>query len=308
MRTNAQTDEPRACLPPLTAPSKPHFIPPPLACDSHMHLFGDPAKYKFDPDRSYMPPSATVRDIDRLHGHIGIARCVIVQASVYGMNHGVMLEAMRAQPSRFRGVAVLRADTPDSLIDELHEAGVRGFRVNLFQRHGRKIYRGGAGLEDAKALAPRLRRRGWHVQAWLDAEDLPDLAPPLFALGLDVVVDHMGRITADRGVNSRGFSYLCDLLAAGKLWCKLSGADRITCSGSPFDDAVPYGRALMQANPKKVIWGTDWPHVNYFDDAMPDDGILTDLIPRYAPTAEEQALLLVINPATLYEFSSQNMV
>ena len=155
MRTNAQTDEPRACLPPLTAPSKPHFIPPPLACDSHMHLFGDPAKYKFDPDRSYTPPSATVRDIDRLHGHLGIARCVIVQASVYGMNHGVMLEAMRAQPSRFRGVAVLRADTPDSLIDELHEAGVRGFRVNLFQRHGRKIYRGGAGLR-----MPKLWRLG----------------------------------------------------------------------------------------------------------------------------------------------------
>ena len=294
--------EPQPCLPPLAAPSKPRFVPPPLACDSHIHLFGDSAIHKLDPDRSYTPPLATMADADRLHSHLGFARCVIVHGSAYGANHAVMLEALRAQPQRFRGVAVLRADTPNAMIKDLHEAGTRGFRVNLFQRHGKKVYRGGAGLEDAEALAPKVRDLGWHVQAWLDAEDLPELAPRLFALGLDVVVDHMGRITTDRGIQSPGFSYLRKQLAAGKVWCKLSGADRITVAGPPYEDAVLYGRALMQANPDRVVWGTDWPHVNYFDGTIPDDGVLTDLIPRYAPSAAEQKRLLVENPAELYGF------
>jgi 2-pyrone-4,6-dicarboxylate lactonase len=33
---------------------------------------------------------------------------------------------------------------------------------------------------------------------------------------------------------------------------------------------------------------------------MPDDGVLTDMIPKFAPTAELQKKLLVDNPMRLY--------
>ena len=82
---------------------------------------------------------------------------------------------------------------------------MRGLRVNLFQRGGGQVYRGGAGFADLEAIAPRVKRFGWHIQAWLDADHLADWAPRLLGLGLDVVVDHMGRITTDRGLESPGF-------------------------------------------------------------------------------------------------------
>ena len=60
-------------------------------------------------------------------------------------------------------------------------------------------------------------------------------------------------------------------------------------------------RALMTARPDRVLWGTDFPHPNL--KTPPDDFDLVDLVPRFAPSAAEQRLLLVENPARLYEFN-----
>jgi 2-pyrone-4,6-dicarboxylate lactonase len=49
----------------------------------------------------------------------------------------------------------------------------------------------------------------------------------------------------------------------------------------------------------RVLWGTDWPHPN-MQDAIPDDGLLVDLIPRLAVTKALQQKLLVDNPMRLY--------
>jgi predicted TIM-barrel fold metal-dependent hydrolase len=50
-----------------------------------------------------------------------------------------------------------------------------------------------------------------------------------------------------------------------------------------------------------VLWGTDWPHPNV--PYMPNDGDLMDLVPLYAPDAEQRRLLLVDNPARLFRFA-----
>jgi predicted TIM-barrel fold metal-dependent hydrolase len=287
--------------PPLERTLASAYVPPPGACDAHVHVFGDPDVHPYGEERSFTPPPGlTLAALDRLHERLGIERSVIVQTGIQSPD--VLLEALRAEPRRLRGVAVLKGDAEDRQIDALHEAGVRGVRVNLFRRAGRQVYRGGAGFDDIAALAPRIRRLGWHIQAWLDAEDLPYWAPRLLELGMDVVVDHMGRITTDRGVHSPGFAHLCELLGSGRVWCKLSGADRISVAGSPYEDAVPYARALIAANSRRVVWGTDWPHVNYFDETVPDDDGLLDLIPAYVPEPEDRQRLLVENPRELYQF------
>lgn len=284
---------------PATGPAG--FTPPPHTCDSHVHVFGDLARHPLMEERSFTPPPGQgLADLLRLHDTLGIARSVLVQTGVQGPD--VMLEALRQAPQRLRGIAVLKADATDRRLAELDEAGVRGLRVNLFQRGGHQVYRGGATFADIEALAPRVRPFGWHVQAWLDAEDLPDWAPRLLGLGLEVVVDHMGRITTDRGIHSRGFDALCELLRTGRAWCKLSGADRISVAGSPYEDAIPYAQALIAANRDRVVWGTDWPHVNYFDTPVPHDATLLDLLPRYAPDAADRERLLVVNPQRLYRF------
>ena len=61
----------------------------------------------------------------------------------------------------------------------------------------------------------------------------------------------------------------------------------MTLAGAPYDDVVPFGRALVEKFSDRVIWGTDWPHPNMKKEA-PDDGVLTDHIPKIAPTAALQ--------------------
>ena len=284
---------------PTTGPAT--FTPPANACDAHVRVFGDPARYPYASERSFTPaPGQTLAAVDALHGTLGFDRSVIVQSGVQGP--AVMLDALRAEPGRLRGIAVLKGDVSDGMLQELHEAGVRGVRVNLFQRGGVQVYRGGTTFADLEAIAPRVQRYGWHIQAWLDADHLAQWAPRLLDLGLDIVVDHMGRITTDRGVESPGFQHLCTLLRNGRVWCKVSGADRISVAGAPYHDALPYAQALLAANAGRVVWGTDWPHVNYFDKPVPSDTGLVDLLPLIAPDSGDQHRLLVDNPQQLYGF------
>ena len=79
--------------------------------------------------------------------------------------------------------------------------------------------------------------------------------------------------------------------------------ERFTVAGPPYDDVVPFARAIVERFPDRVLWGTDWPHPNMKNEA-PDDGVLTDMIPKIAPTAALQQALLVDNPMRLYWASS----
>jgi 2-pyrone-4,6-dicarboxylate lactonase len=73
----------------------------------------------------------------------------------------------------------------------------------------------------------------------------------------------------------------------------------MTLAGPPYEDVVPFGRMLVETFPDRVLWGTDWPHPNMRKEA-PDDGMLVEMIPKFAPTTALQERLLVGNPTRLY--------
>jgi 2-pyrone-4,6-dicarboxylate lactonase len=294
----------RDCLAPR-APEPPGFALPDGACDSHTHVFGPYARYPFAADRSYTPPendgAALLAQLDAM----GLTRCVIVTASAYGPDNCALLDALAAAPDRLRGVAVLSEGVAEAELDAMTAAGVRGVRVNLFRRDGHQVYRNGMGLDALQALAPRLRARGWHLQAWLHAPDLPELWPSLAACGMPVVIDHMGRMSTARGVDDPGFARLCRLVAEGAAWTKISGADRLTEAGPPYDDVDPFAAALIAANPERLVWGSDWPHINYFggatDRGVPSDADLLRALRRWTDDSTLRRIL-VDNPAALYGF------
>jgi predicted TIM-barrel fold metal-dependent hydrolase len=64
---------------------------------------------------------------------------------------------------------------------------------------------------------------------------------------------------------------------------------------------VPFARALIDAAPERILWGTDWPHPNVRRH-MPNDGDLVDLFALMAPDPRTQRAILVENPARLYGF------
>lgn len=295
----------KPCLPPLAEVSPVNFAVPAGACDSHAHVFGPYAQFPLSDDRSYTPAERTPDDYIAHLDRLGLERGVLVTASVQGTNNGNVLAAVSAYPQRLRAVGVMRADISERELDDLAAAGIRGARFNLYRHEGHAVYRNGVGLEDFVELAPRLKARGCHAQIWVHAPDLPELAPTLLKSGVGLVVDHMGRMSAGRGVDDAGFQFLCNLLRDGKAWTKISGADRNTVAGKPYADVAPFVHALLAANPGQVVWGTDWPHTNIFkQELMPDDGSLTNLLAQWMPDQILLKRVLVDNPARLYGFGA----
>jgi predicted TIM-barrel fold metal-dependent hydrolase len=293
----------RICLPPQAEYTAVNFSAPAGACDSHVHIFGPFAQFPLAEDRSYTPQEFSADQFVAHLDQIGFARGVLVTASVCGTNNGSLLRGLEQYPDRFRGVVVPDINVSDQELDRWHALGVRGARFNLLQIDGKPMYRNGVGLEVLKKLAPKFAERGWHAQIWAHAPDLPELAPQLLSLGLPLVIDHMGRMNTSHGLNNPGFQFLCKLLSEGKGWVKISGADRIGNVKQGYQDVDPFAKALLAANSENVVWGTDWPHINYFDPALvPDDGNLVNLLSRWIDKPQDLERVLVSNPARLYDF------
>nr|WP_254208315.1 amidohydrolase family protein [Burkholderia multivorans] len=104
-----------------------------------------------------------------------------------------------------------------------------------------------------------------------------------------------------RRADSPSVRALCALLDTGNVWVKLSGADRMSKAGAPFEDTLPVARRLAEHAPERVLWGSDWPHVN-LSHPMPDDGDLVDLIARIVPDERRRIQMLVDNPARFFGF------
>ncbi len=293
----------RPCLPPRSAMTALNTAPPANACDAHLHIFGPYDEFALADERSYTPDEADVHSLIAHLDRTGMQRGVIVNASAYGTDNRALLHALSAEPARLRGVAVVNGEVSDAELDVLHAAGVRGARFNLYQLNGHSVYRNGAGLEDLQRLAPRLKERGWHAQIWIHAPDLPALASTLFATGVELVIDHMGRMSTARGTDEPGFRFLCEALKKEQAWVKISGADRNTTLGPPYDDVTPFAQQLLAANGDRVVWGSDWPHINYFDAAkVPDDGVLQNTLMSWIQGTPYVDRVLVHNPARLYGF------
>ena len=293
-------------MPPSSQPSippphpDPHppvaFTVPPNACDAHCHVFGPASRFPFAAGRAYTPPDAGVEQLRTLHERMGLTRAVLVQASCHGTDNSAMVDALLRSGGSYAGVAMIDETCPDSEIERLHEAGVRGARFN-FVRH-----LGGGDLGALERTARRVAPRGWHMVVHLDATDLPDFAGLLLGLPCPFIIDHMARVPAAGGLEQPSFAALLELMGDERAWVKISGAERLTAGGRPpYDDVTPLAAALIETAGDRVLWGTDWPHPNVRH--MPDDGDLVDLLAVFAPDEADSNRILVDNPQRLYDFS-----
>ena len=133
---------------PLPFGQKPAFKVPPGACDCHVHIFGPYDKYPLGGERSYTPPEAPVEMLLALMDSLDLDRAVIVNGTAYNKDSRILSDALTAHRDRLRGIAVLDPDvTTDADLDRLHEAGVRGIRINLYKKDGKLAYLGGVGMK-----------------------------------------------------------------------------------------------------------------------------------------------------------------
>lgn len=272
-----------------------NFTPPPLACDAHCHVFGPAAKFPYDPQAAYHPADAPFEELQKLHSRLGLQRAVIVHASCHGADMRVTLDAIARAGGRYRGTAIIDESYKDKDFQRMHEGGIRAVRFNFVRHLG-----GRPDMNFFRKTVDRLRAMGWHLILHLDAEDLVEFEDTFKKLPVPFVIDHMGRVKAADGLEQKPFRILLSFMKNPNAWVKICGAERVSSKGPPFTDAVPFGRALVEAAPERVLWGTDWPHPNV--KWMPDDAALVDLFPLMAPDQALQRKILVDNPARLYGF------
>jgi 2-pyrone-4,6-dicarboxylate lactonase len=277
------------------SPTRPAFVAPAGAVDAHCHVFGPGDVFPYAPQRKYTPGDAPKEALFELRDFLGFARNVIVQASCHGSDNRAMVDALVTAGDKARGIAVVDPEVSTSELAEMHAAGVRGVRFNFLKRLVDTTPR-----EHYVQIAEKIIPLGWHVVIYFEAPELEDLTPFITSLPATVVIDHMGRPDVDFGVEHPQWQRFIALMDEHpNLWVKVSGPERLSKIGPPYDDVVPFGRALVERYPDRVLWGTDWPHPN-MTTHMPDDGTLVDFIPRIATTQALQEQLLVRNPMRLY--------
>ncbi|HUO93707.1 MAG TPA: amidohydrolase family protein [Rhizomicrobium sp.] len=282
-------------LPFCANPTRPKFKAPPGAVDAHCHVFGPAATFPYAPERKYTPCDAPKEKLFALRDFLGFSRNVIVQGSCHGKDNRAMLDALVNSSGKARGVAVVGSAITPAELKDMHEKGVRGVRFNFVKRLVDV-----PPLEELSHIGKRVADLGWHIVVYFEARDLADLTPFFKSLPTKIIVDHMGRPDVTKGTDDAQFQSFVRLLRDNeKFWTKVNGEERITVQGPPYDDVIPFSRLLVETFPDRVLWGTDWPHPN-MKSHMPDDGVLTDSIPKFASTASLRQKLLVDNPQRLY--------
>jgi 2-pyrone-4,6-dicarboxylate lactonase len=276
-------------------PKKPDFVAPAGAVDAHCHVFGPADQFPYHPKRKYTPCDASKDQLFALRDYLGFSRNVIVQASCHGTDNAALVDALETAGDLARGVAVVDPAITVEELEAMDKAGVRGVRFNFVKRLVDTTPK-----EVFLSIAEKIKPLGWHIVVYFEAPDLEDLIPFLNELNTTIVVDHMGRPDVANGVDHPDFQRFMDLMRNNdKVWTKVSCPERLTLQAPDYSDVVPFMRALVEAFPDRVLWGTDWPHPN-MKSHTPDDGALVDVIPQIAVTEELQRKLLIDNPMRLY--------
>jgi 2-pyrone-4,6-dicarboxylate lactonase len=278
-------------------PSKAKLKLPRGACDAHFHVFGPKAEFPFDKDAKYPAADAPKEELFAMHEFLGIDRGVVVQSAVHGFDNSAAASLIAAKKGSYVGVALAPVTISAADLKKLDEQGFRGLRFNYMPHLASP-----PPIEQVVQLGGKLASLGWHLQIHMEAKLIAQLGKALKSSAVPVVIDHMGRIDAEQGLDQAPFRHLVALLKEDKkFWVKVSGAERASREGEPYSDAVPFGRRLVDEFGDRVLWGTDWPHPNL--KSIPDDGVLVDLVGQMADTEEKRKALLIDNPTRLYRFA-----
>lgn len=285
---------------------------PKNAVDAHVHVF-DPQNFEYSAGRSYTPPAATVANLMAFEESIGVDRVVLVQPSPYGSDNSCLLAALKQLgPKVARGVAVIN---PHSVTDEeletLKDAGVVAVRVNL-QVKG--VDQATAAASQVSAAIKRVADHGLAIQIYLDLHLVEPIVPILRDAPVPIILDHYAGAKASLGPDQQGFTTMLRAMQRGNVWVKMSAPYRASKLGPDYPDVAPLAKAMIEANPDRLVWASDWPHTGggaerqarSTSDVEPfrtiDDQRVLDLMREWCGSDTMFKRILVDNAETLFRF------
>jgi 2-pyrone-4,6-dicarboxylate lactonase len=280
------------------------------ACDCHVHVVGANNQYPMVQDRQYTPGPASTVALRAHMSDLGLTRSVIIQPSFYGADNTCMVDALTQlntkQANSARGVAVVGETVAFAQLQQLAAHGVRGLRLNLESAgHSSPQSIGRALHLWADLIAPL----GWHIQLFASLAAIAGAAPTIEHLHIPVVLDHFALIDPTGDPHDAATLAVLALVASGKAYVKLSAPYRLASPNASAISAL--AQRLIQTNPTRILWGSDWPHTNrepgksalqvsqYREISL---AFLRTSIDDWLPTPTLQQQILVTNPGVLYGF------
>ena len=247
--------------------------------------------------------SRPIRDVSAAEylsvlGAHGISHGVLTAPSFYGSNNALLLEALHLHPNTLRGTVIAdpnmaKADLERQLLG-MREHGVEGIRLNWIKKKS---------IPDITSVEYRTllgiaQDLGLHIELFLEDHLQEHVVPQILASGATLVLDHFGNPDSKLGIYSTSFQNTLRGLSDGQIWVKLSAPYRL---GSLDGVSIqPYIDALITANPKQLVWASDWPwlsHENVFTYA--------DCIDWIQSAVDDSTIwedIFINNPKTLFHF------
>ena len=267
---------------------------PDCACNSHLHII-DPA---FPNDGKAQVQKGTIKEYMTLASELGLSRAVFVQAKPFGTDNSCLLDAIKIYGiENSRGIAVVNENITDKELEQLHQAGVRGLRFSVWNPANAVV-----SFDMCKPLSERTKDMGWNMQLHMSSSQLLSYAPLIESLNCTIVIDHMGRLKPELGIQDPAYTFLCRLIDKGHTWIKLSGPYLNTLTGEPWENAAQVARAFARYAPERMLWGNDFPHVT--ETVKPDEYKLLQTIDSWFEDERSKHLALVENPAQVYGFQN----
>jgi predicted TIM-barrel fold metal-dependent hydrolase len=272
---------------------KPKLKLPPGACDTHFHFIGPQKRFPLKPNHVFSHlefEDTTIEDWLKMQGALGLSRGLHVQSMMYENNYEIALHAQCRFPDRLRAVVVPWSGITDAELDILTRAGVVGYRIT--HRLEQTI--------DQRMVA-RTHEHGWSMHYLVKADEQPDWNRQILKSPGRFVLEHMGGVDPAKGIDGDGFKFVLQCLDSGRCWVKLS--PRISKQETlPFSDTDPLVKKLVAHAPARLVWGSDWPHPQYFKP-MPNDVALLDMMLDWVPDEKTRKLIFVDNPAEIFGFA-----
>lgn len=235
--------------------------------------------------------------LEVLHSH-GISHGVLTAPSFYGANNALLFDALRSFPDQLRGTAIIDPATEIIALErQLHlmqEIGIVGIRLNW----NKKKVLPDINSAQYKRLLALARGLDLHIELFIEDHLQEQVVPQILASGATLVLDHFGNPDPKLGVNSPSFQNTLRALEAGQVWVKLSAPYRV---GSLNGVSIkPYVDALVTANPKQLVWASDWPWLSYENQFT-----YADCLTWIQSAIDDSVVwedIFIHNPKTLFHF------
>lgn len=269
-----------------------------LVVDTHAHVFTN--QLPTVANTRYVVSYNATNDmyVEMLHNE-GAYYGVLVQPSFLGNNNSFLLEAIAEHPTRFKGIAMVAPSTPLEDLRKLAAGGIAGVRLNLVGKPNPDF-----SSPELQHLLKNIKELNWQVEIHAESSRLPQILPGLLETGVNIVVDHFGKVSEEKGVHCDGFKYLLSTAETQKVWVKISAWYRLSKSHTVALRLAKEAakELLLHFGPQRLLYGSDWPHTQHED--YPSVDKCRVIFDELVPNPSDREIVLSSTPIQLFGFKS----